>query len=278
MTVYVDLLFGLNTFLNYLLLRGAAAMGGVGKRTGRLVGAAAVGGLYAVLTLLPGLAVLAKLPGQGRRSGGHGGAGLRLAQEQREAGALFSGAELRPQRRGAPGGGAPGAGFKALGRKSLLRRLHPGAPSAGGAELRPGGTGAPGRGQAHRRRPHRSHPHFGGANGDPPGAPGHGQHSLRPPHRRGRGGGRARRPCGAAPRLEGDRGRAPGSRRAAAAAGKAVSRRPAAPGALPRRGRGGGAFAGAPVPGGEAAVLVAFSPTAVGGQGAYNALLGGQEA
>ena len=29
MTVYVDLLFGLNTFLNYLLLRGAAAMGGV---------------------------------------------------------------------------------------------------------------------------------------------------------------------------------------------------------------------------------------------------------
>lgn len=64
MTVYVDLLFGLNTFLNYLLLRGAAAMGGVGKRTGRLVGAAAVGGLYAVLTLLPGLAVLAALPGQ----------------------------------------------------------------------------------------------------------------------------------------------------------------------------------------------------------------------
>lgn len=64
MTVYVDLLFGLNTFLNYLLLRGAAAMGGVGRHTGRLVGAAAVGGLYAVLTLLPGLAVLAALPGQ----------------------------------------------------------------------------------------------------------------------------------------------------------------------------------------------------------------------
>ena len=39
-------------------------MGGVGKRTGRLLGAAAVGGLYAVLTLLPGLAVLAALPGQ----------------------------------------------------------------------------------------------------------------------------------------------------------------------------------------------------------------------
>ena len=200
MTVYVDLLFGLNTFLNYLLLRGAAAMGGVGKRTGRLVGAAAVGGLYAVLTLLPGLAVLAKLPGQAAAAAAMAVLAFGWRKSSVKLGLYFlalsfalSGVVLLAVELLEPD-------FKAPGRKSLLRRLHPGAPSAGGAELRPGGTGAPGRGQAHRRRPRRPHPHFGGANGDPPGAPGHGQHSPRPPHRRGRGVGRARRPCGAAPR------------------------------------------------------------------------------
>lgn len=64
MTVYVDLLFGLNTAINYLLLRGAAAIGGGVRRRGRLLGAAAVGGLYAVATVLPLGALLGRMPGQ----------------------------------------------------------------------------------------------------------------------------------------------------------------------------------------------------------------------
>lgn len=64
MTVYVDLLFGLNTAINYLLLRGAAAIGGAPGRRGRLLGAAAVGGLYAVATVLPLGPLLGALPGQ----------------------------------------------------------------------------------------------------------------------------------------------------------------------------------------------------------------------
>lgn len=55
MTVYVDLLFGLNMTLNYLLLRGSAAMGGGRTKLWRLLGAAALGGLYAVAVVLPGL-------------------------------------------------------------------------------------------------------------------------------------------------------------------------------------------------------------------------------
>lgn len=55
MTVYVDLLFCLNTVINYLLLRGSAAMGGCPAGIWRLLGAAALGGLYAVAAVLPGL-------------------------------------------------------------------------------------------------------------------------------------------------------------------------------------------------------------------------------
>ena len=55
MTVYVDLLFGLNTVINYLLLRGSAAIGGCPVRLGRLAAAAGIGGLYAVAVVLPGL-------------------------------------------------------------------------------------------------------------------------------------------------------------------------------------------------------------------------------
>lgn len=55
MTVYVDLLFGLNTAINYLLLRGSAAMGGCPARLGRMLAAAVLGGLYAVAAVLPGL-------------------------------------------------------------------------------------------------------------------------------------------------------------------------------------------------------------------------------
>ena len=55
MTVYVDLLFGLNAVINYLLLRGSAALGGCPVKLGRLLAAAVLGGLYAVATVLPGL-------------------------------------------------------------------------------------------------------------------------------------------------------------------------------------------------------------------------------
>lgn len=58
MTVYVDLLFGLNTLINYLLLRGSAALGGTGAAIVRLVAAAVVGGCYAVLSVLPGCVFL----------------------------------------------------------------------------------------------------------------------------------------------------------------------------------------------------------------------------
>ena len=54
-TVYVDLLFGLNTLLNYLFLRGSAAIGGCPAKIWRLLGAAAMGGLYAVAAILPGM-------------------------------------------------------------------------------------------------------------------------------------------------------------------------------------------------------------------------------
>ena len=58
MTVYVDLLFCLNTVINYLLLRGSAAMGGCPAGIWRLLGAATIGGLYAVAAVLPGLVPL----------------------------------------------------------------------------------------------------------------------------------------------------------------------------------------------------------------------------
>lgn len=64
MIVYVDLLFGLNTAINYLLLRGAAAIGGAVSRRWRLLAAAAVGGLYAVASVLPMGAALGRVPGQ----------------------------------------------------------------------------------------------------------------------------------------------------------------------------------------------------------------------
>ena len=57
-TVYVDLLFGVNTLINYLLLRGSAAMGGCPAGFWRLMGAAGLGGLYAVAGVLPGLELL----------------------------------------------------------------------------------------------------------------------------------------------------------------------------------------------------------------------------
>lgn len=53
MTVYVDLLFSLNMVVNYLLLRGSAALGGCPVSVLRLLSAAGLGGLYAVATVLP---------------------------------------------------------------------------------------------------------------------------------------------------------------------------------------------------------------------------------
>lgn len=58
MTVYVDLLFGLNMVINYLMLRGSAALSGVPVTLWRLLAAAGLGGVYAVVTVVPGLAFL----------------------------------------------------------------------------------------------------------------------------------------------------------------------------------------------------------------------------
>ena len=52
MTVYVDLLFGINAVINYLLLRGSAAIGGCPANWGRLTAAAVVGGFYAVASVV----------------------------------------------------------------------------------------------------------------------------------------------------------------------------------------------------------------------------------
>ena len=54
MTVYVDLLFALNTIINYLLLRGSAALGGCRMDWWRLAAAAVLGGGYAVAAVIPG--------------------------------------------------------------------------------------------------------------------------------------------------------------------------------------------------------------------------------
>ncbi len=70
MTVYVDLLFGLNAVINYLLLRGSAALGGCPAKRLRLAGAAALGGLYAIAAVLPGLERLQGVFCQGLCAGG----------------------------------------------------------------------------------------------------------------------------------------------------------------------------------------------------------------
>lgn len=62
MTIYVDSLFLLNTFLNYLLLLGSAWLGGTPARHWRFLGAAVLGGLYAVGCAVPGLSFLCALP------------------------------------------------------------------------------------------------------------------------------------------------------------------------------------------------------------------------
>ena len=59
MTVYVDLLFLLNTVVNYLLLLCAGRLAGEELRRGRLALGAALGGSYAVALFLPGLGFLA---------------------------------------------------------------------------------------------------------------------------------------------------------------------------------------------------------------------------
>lgn len=62
MTVYVDSLFLLNAFLNYLLFLGSAWLGGTPARRWRFLGAAVLGGLYAVGCIVPGLELLCALP------------------------------------------------------------------------------------------------------------------------------------------------------------------------------------------------------------------------
>lgn len=65
MTVYVDLLFAVNTVINYLLLRGSAVIGGCPGSPLRLLAAGCFGGGYAVASVMPGLWWLSRLPMQG---------------------------------------------------------------------------------------------------------------------------------------------------------------------------------------------------------------------
>ncbi len=62
MTIYVDSLFLLNAMLNYLLFLGSAWLGGTPARRWRFLGAAVVGGLYAVGCAIPGFEILCGLP------------------------------------------------------------------------------------------------------------------------------------------------------------------------------------------------------------------------
>lgn len=55
MTIYVDSLFVLNFMINYLLLLGSARLAGVQMRRWRMALAAALGGGFAVATVVPGL-------------------------------------------------------------------------------------------------------------------------------------------------------------------------------------------------------------------------------
>lgn len=58
MTVYADVLFALNSAINYLLLVGSARLGGGVILRRRVIPAACLGGLYAVLALIPELGFL----------------------------------------------------------------------------------------------------------------------------------------------------------------------------------------------------------------------------
>lgn len=64
MCIYLDLLFLLNTAVNYLLLRGSAAMGRCAAPPLRTLGAAGIGGVYAAVSVLPELQLLQALPFQ----------------------------------------------------------------------------------------------------------------------------------------------------------------------------------------------------------------------
>ena len=61
--VYADQVFFVNTAVNWLLLAAAVALTGAGTRPWRLALGAALGGLYALAALLPGLGWLGRLPG-----------------------------------------------------------------------------------------------------------------------------------------------------------------------------------------------------------------------
>ncbi|MBR6425390.1 MAG: sigma-E processing peptidase SpoIIGA [Oscillospiraceae bacterium] len=64
MIVYADLLVGLNSILNYLLLSAAGRFAAMHGKLWRRLLAALLGGFYALVCTLPGLALLGSLPGQ----------------------------------------------------------------------------------------------------------------------------------------------------------------------------------------------------------------------
>ena len=63
-TVYLDEVFLVNAAVNGLLLETSVRLTGGARSPGRLIGAAALGGVYAAAVWLPGLAGLASIPGQ----------------------------------------------------------------------------------------------------------------------------------------------------------------------------------------------------------------------
>lgn len=64
MVVYADEVFALNALLDFLLLRASARLGGAPLRNGRMLAAAALGGVYAAACCVPALAALRIIPAQ----------------------------------------------------------------------------------------------------------------------------------------------------------------------------------------------------------------------
>lgn len=61
-TIYIDRLFALNFIIDYLILLGSARICGIFMRRGRYLLAAALGGVYAAVSVLPGMALLSSAP------------------------------------------------------------------------------------------------------------------------------------------------------------------------------------------------------------------------
>lgn len=61
-TIYIDRLFVLNFIIDYLILLGSARICGIFMRRRRYIAAALLGGIYAAVSVLPGMTLLASAP------------------------------------------------------------------------------------------------------------------------------------------------------------------------------------------------------------------------